>query len=277
MMNELSTMATLADKYFGLFLDYLPNIIGAIILFLLGLWIIKLLIKYLRRLFEKRKYDEALRHFLLSIIDIGLKIILTIIVIAKLGVETSSLVAMLGAAGLAVGLALQGSLANFAGGVMIIVLRPFKIGDWIDADGESGTVKEITVFYTKLINFNQVLVVIPNGRLSNNKITNYTVEGRRKDAMTIRVAYGTNIAKAREVLLDLLTEQKGVYTDPAPQVVVGELTHDCVNLSVRFVSSTADFWDIHWHTLEHAEERLNAVGIQMPYPKYDVELLNKAQ
>ncbi len=271
----MDKVSSLADKYFNLFLDYLPKIVVAIVIYFIGIWLIKLLTNHLRKVFEKRDYDLALRSFLLSIIDVSLKILLAIIVIAKLGVETSSLVAMFGAAGLAVGLALQGSLANFAGGVIIILLRPFKIGDWIEGDGESGTVKEISMFYTRLINANQVMVIIPNSRISNNKIINYSVEGKRKDFITIRVPYGTNIEVARKALLEMMLKQKGIYTDPQPEIVVGELTHDCINLSVRFVSSTADFWTIHGDILEQAESALNAAGIEMPNPQYDVRLLKE--
>lgn len=276
-MENKEYLTDAVDKYFQIFLNYLPKIIAAIVIFFIGLWLIKVLVKSLRKLFEKRDYDEALRNFLLNVIDLGLKILLTITVIAKLGVETSSLVAAFGAASLAIGLALQGSLSNFAGGVIIILLRPFRIGDYIEADGISGTVKNVSIFYTELINFNNLLVLIPNGQLSNKRIINYTTEGRRKDAITIRIPYGASIEKARQAMIGLLVEQKGTFSDPAPQVVVGSLTQDCVELSVRFVSSTADFWDIHWYTLEHAEERLNQVGIQMAYPQYHLRVVNEGK
>lgn len=266
-------MGQLVDRYFQVFLGYLPKIVAAIIIFLVGLWLIKVLVKKLRKLFLKRDYDEALRNFLLQLIDIGLKALLTIIVIAKLGIETSSLVALFGAAGLALGLALQGSLANFAGGVIIILLKPFKIGDFIEADGKSGTVKDISIFYTKIVNFNNLLVLIPNGQLSNNKVTNYTTEGKRKDAITIQVAYGTNIQKAREVLIALMNEKEGVH-EGSEQVVVGQLASDGIDLSVRFVSSNDVFWDIHGHILEFAEARLGAAGIEIPYSVRDIRLLN---
>lgn len=275
-MDDKQHLTEAIDRYFQIFLNYLPKIVAAILIFFIGLWVIRILVKSLRKLFEKRHYDEALRNFLLNVIDLALKILLTITVIAKLGVETSSLVAAFGAASLAIGLALQGSLANFAGGVIIILLRPFRIGDYIEADGISGTVKNVSIFYTELINFNNLLVLIPNGQLSNKRIINYTTEGRRKDAITIRIPYGASIDNARKAMVDLLLEQKGTYKDPAPQVVVGNLSQDCVELSVRFVSSTADFWDIHWYTLEHAEERLNRVGIQMAYPQYHVQVMNQS-
>jgi len=270
-MEDLSEVI---DRYFHVFLGYLPSIIAAIVIFLIGLWLIKVLVKNLRNLFEKRDYDESLRNFLLQVIDIGLKMLLAIIVIAKLGIETSSLVALFGAAGLALGLALQGSLANFAGGVIIILLRPFKIGDWVEADGVSGTVKDISIFYTKIVNFNNLLILVPNGQLSNNKVTNYTVEGKRKDAITVQVAYGTNIQTAREVLIDLMNEKDGVH-EGTGQVVVSQLAADGIDLSVRFVADSADFWGIHWHILEFAEARLAEVDIEIPYATRDIRLLNE--
>lgn len=269
----MEDMGQIVDKYFQVFLGYLPKIIAAIVIFLVGLWLIKVLVRNLRKLFEKRNYDEALRNFLLDVVNVGLKILLAIIVIAKLGIETSSLVAMFGAGALAVGLALQGSLANFAGGVIIILLRPFKIGDWIEADGVSGTVKDVSIFYTKIVNFNNLLILVPNGRLSNNKVTNYTTEGKRKDAITVQVAYGTDIQKARDVLIALMKEKDGVH-EGTEQVVVGQLAADGIDLSVRFVADSADFWGIHWHILEFAEDRLGAAGIEIPYSVRDIRLLN---
>lgn len=272
---ETAEIGDLANKYFLLFLDYLPKIIGAIIILVIGLFVIKFLMNLLRKFFNKRNYDEALKNFVVNVSDIALKVILLISVIAKLGIETSSLVAIFGAASLAIGLAIQGSLANFAGGVILILLRPFRIGDWVEADGTSGTVKEISMFYTKVINGSDLLVMIPNGELANKKIINYSAEGKRIDYMKVRVAYGTDIQKAREVLIDLLKGQKGVFTDPAPAVVVDQLAPDNITLSVQFASSTADFWRIHYYTLEHMEECLNAAGIQIAYPKYDVNLIQK--
>ncbi len=273
----MEEITSLTDKYFAMFLDYLPKIVAAIIIFLIGLWLIKILSRGLKKFLEKRDYDEALRSFLANVVDLSLKLLLAITVIAKLGIETSSLVAFFGAATLAVGMALQGSLANFAGGVIIILLRPFKIGDWIEADGVSGTVKDVSIFYTKIINVNNLLILIPNGELSNKKIQNYSTEGIRKDIITIRVRYGADIPKARKALIDLVKSQKGVFEDPAPAVDVGNLAEDCVELAVSFVTSTADFWRIHYQVLEHAEESLKKVGVQIAYPQYDVRLLNEKE
>lgn len=270
---DQTNFAEVSDKYFHVFINYLPKIIGAILILLLGLWLIKIFIKYLNKLFIARHYEESLRRFLLRTVDIGLKIILVITVIAKLGIQTTSFVAIFGAISLAIGMALQGSLANFAGGVIIILLKPFKIGDWISADGVSGSVKEISIFYTKIINANNLLVLVPNAELSNKKVQNFTVEGIRKDIIKIRVAYGTDIKDARKVLLDLVNRQEGVFKDSAV-VQVEELAENYIALSVIFVSSVSDFWKIHYNILEHAEQSLNAVGIRIAYPQYDINLKN---
>lgn len=276
-MDNLDNISEIATEYFNRFIDYLPSIIGAIVIFLVGLWIIKILVRYLNKVFDKKGYDEALKSFVSSIVSVGLKLLLVIIVIAQLGIATTSLVAVMGAAGLAVGLALQGSLANFAGGVMIILLKPFRIGDWVEAQGVSGSVKEISIFYTKIVTFHNQLAVIPNGQLSNNKVVNYTVEGKRKDAITFRIAYDSDIKKAKEVLMDLMTKQEGTFKDPAPQVVVGELAPDWIALSARFVATTDDFWDVHWFTLENAPDRLKEAGIRIPFPQQDVHLYDKTE
>lgn len=252
------------DKYFELLIDYSIKIVIAGVIFSIGIWVIRQLIKNFRRLFIRRKYDEALRGFLLSVIDLALKILLVIAVVSQLGVATSSLVALLGAAGLAVGLALQGSLSNFAGGIMIILMKPFKIGDSIEGDDVAGTVKEITIFYTKIINQKNGLAVIPNGRLSNNKIINYTVEGIKKDFITIPIHHESNIPKAMEVLRQLVSEEKDILLDPAPQVVVEDMATNSLKLSIRFTAKIDVFSDIHWRIMEQARPRLEEAGIQPP-------------
>jgi len=176
-MDKLNDWEAYAKDYTEKFIDYLPTLLGALAILLIGWWVIKLVISYTRKLFNKTDYDQNLENFVLNLLSWTLKILLFIVVVTQLGIETTSLVAVVGAAGLAVGLALQGSLSNFAGGVLIIVLKPFRIGDWIEAQGVSGTVKETTLFYTKLNTFGNQLAVIPNGQLTNDNIINYTVEG----------------------------------------------------------------------------------------------------
>ncbi|MFD2517786.1 mechanosensitive ion channel family protein [Salinimicrobium flavum] len=276
-MDELSEIQNYTEEYARQFIDYLPNLVGAIVLLALGWWAIKIFIGYLRKVLNKKGHDPALKDFFLTLANWGLIILLLVTVIGQLGIKTTSFVALLGAAGLAIGLALQGSLANFAGGVLIILLKPFKIGDWIEVQGISGSVKEISMFYTKLNTFGNQLAIIPNGELSNDNIVNYSGEGIRRDAITIGISYDSNIKQAKDTLVGLLEEQEGILKDPAPAVVVTELADSAVNLSVRFWAKNEDFWDIHFHIIEEAKMRLEAAGISIPFPQRDVHFFNHSK
>lgn len=261
-------------KYGEKFLEFLPSILISLLILVLGLWFIKILKRFAGKVFDKREMESTLKIFLLNVIGWTLKILLFIIVISQLGVETTSLVAIVGAAGLAIGLALQGSLANFAGGVLLMIFKPMKVGDFIEAQGESGTVKEISIFYTKLLTVNNQLVVLPNGKLSNDNIVNYTSEGKRRDVLTIGISYDSDIKKAREVLIELMNEQETILKDPEPVVFVGELADSSVNLSARFWALNEHFWDCHFYTLEEAKTRLESAGISIPFPQRDVHHFN---
>lgn len=273
-MEKLASIQSLIAEYTDKFIAFLPTLIGSLVLLIVGWWVIKLITKKLKHLFEKRDYDRALRGFLLSLISITLKVLLIIIVVSQLGVKTTSLIALLGAMGLAIGLALQGSLANFAGGVIILVLKPFRLDDWIDAQGVSGSVTEISLFYTKITTFGNQLAIVPNGQMANGNVINYSVLGRRRDALTFRISYNNDIQKAREILMDIMTEQEGILKDPAPVVVMGSLEPDSVNISARFWANNDVFWDCHWHTLEQAKSRLAEAGIEIPYPQRSLHILN---
>ncbi|WP_424493121.1 mechanosensitive ion channel family protein [Salinimicrobium sp. GXAS 041] len=276
-MDRIEDFQEWSAEYIERFISYLPTLVGAIVFFIVGWWAIRLVLGSLKRLFAKREYDPALQNFLLTILEWGLKILLIITVIGQLGITTTSFVAMIGAAGLAIGLALQGSLANFAGGVLIILLKPFKIGDWIEVQGISGSVKEVSLFYTKLDTFGNQLAIIPNGELSNDNIVNYSGNPTRRDAITIGVSYDSNIKKAKEVLLELLNEQEGILKDPAPAVVVTELADSSVNFSVRFWAPNEVFWDCHWYTIEEAKTRLEAAGISIPFPQRDIHFFDHSK
>lgn len=276
-MDEIDDLQAVTEEYAEQFLEYLPNILAALLILVFGWWAIKLFVGYLDRLFTRKSFDPALKTFTVSILGWGLKILLFITVISQLGVKTTSFVAILGAAGLAIGLALQGSLSNFAGGVLIITLKPFRIGDWIEAKGVSGTVKEISLFYTKLNTFGNQLAIIPNGEITNDNIINYSGEGTRRDAITIGISYESNIKKAKEILLQLVEEQEDILEDPAPQVVVTELADSSVNLSVRFWAPNDVFWARHFYTIEEAKMRLENAGISIPFPQRDVHFFNHSK
>jgi small conductance mechanosensitive channel len=276
-MDQIKDWQDLASQYGDKLIDFLPALVSSLLILFFGWWVIKFIVGYVKRIFDKTDYDPTLENFIVSLLNWGLKILLFIVVISQLGVETTSLIAVVGAAGLAIGLALQGSLSNFAGGVLIISLKPFRVGDFIEAQGVSGTVKETSLFYTKLNTFGNQLAIIPNGQLTNNNIINYTEEGKRKDAITLGISYSSNIKLAKDILMKLMTEQEGIMKDPAPQVVVSELADSSVNLSLRFWALNDDFWNCHWFTIEEAKTRLEAAGIAIPFPQRDVHLFNHSE
>ncbi|HET8809016.1 MAG TPA: mechanosensitive ion channel domain-containing protein [Flavobacteriaceae bacterium] len=271
-MEKLETLETYAITYAEQFIAFLPTLLGALAILVIGWFLIKFVVKKIRKLFEKRNYDLALRNFLVSIIDVVLKVLLLVVVISQLGVQTASLIALLGAAGLAIGLALQGSLANFAGGVIILTLKPFRLGDWIEAQSISGSVTEISLFYTKLTTAGNQLAVIPNGQISNDNVINYSVLGKRRDFLTYGISYGSDIKKAKSILMELMAEQENVLKDPAPEVVVEALADNSVNLSARFWATNEDFWGCHFYTIEQAKTRLEAAGIELPFPQRDLHV-----
>ena len=245
-----------------------PNLISALVLGFVGWWVIKLINLGVSKFFERREYDRTLETFLEDFISNGLKILLFVMVITQVGVETSSLIAMLGAAGLALGLALQGSLSNFAGGILILIFKPFKIGDFISAQGSEGTVKQITVFNTKLNTFGNQEVIIPNGNLSNDKITNFSSEGTRRENLIIGIAYSSNIQKAREIILGLCAQDENIMTEEGKeaQVVVTELADSSVNLAVRYWASADNFWPTRFKMIEEIKIAFDREGIEIPFP-----------
>ena len=253
---------------------FIPGLISALILLFVGLWIIRLIKRFTRKFFEHRDYDPTLEKFAQDLINWTLKVVLFVTVITQLGVKTTSLVAIIGAAGLAIGLALQGSLANFAGGVLILLLRPFKVGDFIKAQGQEGTVKEISIFQTKLNTFGNQLAIIPNGQLSNETIVNFTEEGIRREALTFGIGYDDDVKLAKNILLALVNEQETVLQveGKEPMIVLAELGDSSVNLSLRYWARIEDFWNLRWTILEEGIERLEAQGITIPYPQRDVHL-----
>lgn len=257
------------------FWEFLPNLITAIILLVAGLWIIRIINKLVHRFFERKDYDEALESFLQSFIRVGLKFLLFVLVVTQLGVKSSSLVAMVGAAGLAVGLALQGSLANFAGGVLLLIFKPFRVGDFIAAQGIEGTVKEINIFTTKLNTFGNQVAIIPNGKLSNENIVNYNSEDTRRDKIDVGIAYDADLRKAKEILLNICREDLRILPTPTPEVYVAELADSSVNLSLRFWAKNEDFWAAHFYVLETLKLEFDKEGIEIPFPQRDIHVFQK--
>ncbi|MDT0540046.1 mechanosensitive ion channel domain-containing protein [Croceitalea sp. P059] len=241
-------------------------VLKAILVYIIGSFIIKKLVGILRKVMAKGSYDESLQKFLMNLVSWALKIFLIITVIGTLGIETTSLAAVIAAAGLAVGLALQGSLSNFAGGVLIMIFKPYKIGDLVEAQGVLGVVKEIEIFTTKLVSPDNKLLIVPNGAMANGNIVNYTAEGKIRVDTVIGVDYASDIKQTKDVLLEVLTSNPLVLQDPAPSVNVMELADSSVNFAVRPFCKPEHYWDVYFGTYENCKIALDKAGIEIPYP-----------
>ena len=255
----------------GFLMKYGPKVLTALAILIIGLFVINILIKMSKKVMNKANIDLTLQKFLGNLLSWALKILLIVTVITQLGVETTSFAAILGAAGLAVGLALQGSLANFAGGVLIMIFKPFKLGDLIEAQGEVGVVKEIEIFTTKLTGLSNKEIIIPNGSLSNGNIVNYTTEGTRRVDLVIGVSYDADIKQTKNVLMEVLTSHPKVLKDPAPGVTVSELADSSVNFAVRPWCKSEHYWDVYFEVTENVKEALDKANIEIPYP-HQVEI-----
>ncbi|MCQ2272703.1 MAG: mechanosensitive ion channel [Bacteroidales bacterium] len=253
----------------------IPRIIIALIVLWIGLKVIKLLIKGLKKILDKRNVDASLQSFLSSVCDIALKVMLIIAIMGMVGIQTTSFIAVLGAAGLAVGMALQGTLQNFAGGVIILLLKPFRVGDYIEVNGIQGNVVQIQIFNTIVKTLDQKVIIVPNTDLATKMLTNYSSSDVRLISIPVSIAYGSNIEEARKALLDLATNYELTLNDPAPCVVVTELAESSVNLQVRFWAKNENYWAAVFYMNEHVYNTLNAAGIEIPFNQLDVHVVNK--
>ncbi|MEJ2163041.1 MAG: mechanosensitive ion channel [Robiginitalea sp.] len=275
-MEKFENLKGLLDEGLAWVLNFLPNLFVATIILFVGLWVIRIVNNLVHRFFDKKDYDPTLESFLQSFFKAALRFLLFVLVVTQLGVPASSLVALVGAAGLAVGLALQGSLSNFAGGILILVFKPFKVGDYISAQGVNGTVKEISIFTTKVNTFGNQLAIIPNGQLSNNNIINFNAEKTRRNKIDVGISYGSNIKKAKEILLEICAADPRILKDPAPVVFLGELADSSVNLTLRFWAKNEDFWETHFHVMETLKLRFDEEGVEIPFPQRDVHIKQEA-
>lgn len=271
MEMNVDELVKLSEAWLPVVLEYSGKLTLALITLLIGWWLISRLTSSIESMLAARKVDRALSSFISSLVSIVLRILLLISVASMIGVETTSFIAMIGAAGLAIGLALQGSLANFAGGVLIMLFRPFRAGDWIEGQGVSGSVDSIQIFHTTLKTADNKVVIVPNGALSNGHITNYSREPRRRADINIGIDYSSDIKRAREVLLDIAKDPR-VQLDPAPVVFVTGLGESAVNISLRVWVATGDFWPVTFEFTELAKERLTEAGIGIPFPQRVVHL-----
>ena len=248
------------------------KLIGAIIVLIIGLWVIKAIMRGLRKLMDKKKTDESLKPFLLSMTDILLKTLLFISVLGMLGIQMTSFIAILGAAGLAIGMALSGTLQNFAGGVMILLFKPYKVGDVIEAQGYTGAVKEIQIFNTILTTPDNKTIIIPNGQLSNSSLTNYTKEDKRRVDWTFGIGYGDDLDKAKSILKDLAEQDERIFKDPEVFIALAEMADSSVNLVMRAWCKTEDYWGVFFDMNEKVYKAFTEQGINIPYPQMDVHL-----
>ncbi len=263
-MGRFETYATDAMK---LFIAFIPKLLLAIVVLILGLWLIKLVVKAFKRILENANMDVSLQNFLTGLVSVLLKALLIISVASMIGIATTSFVAILGAAGLAIGLALQGSLANFAGGVLLLLFKPFKVGDFINAQGHAGTVHEIQIFNTILKTPDNKTIIIPNGPLSNSTIVNLTTEAQRRVDLLFGINYNNDIQKAKLIFSKIADSDARILKKPAPEFLVSDLAESAVNLEVRLWCNTNDYWNVFYDTKEKVKQAFDKEGITAPIPR----------
>ena len=272
---EVDNLVKVSQAWIPMIMEYGSRVLLAVITLAIGWWLINNLTRKVSKLLAMRNADQALQGFIGSLANIVLKVLLIVSVASMIGVETTSFVAAIGAAGLAIGLALQGSLANFAGGVLILLFRPFRIGDLIEAQGISGTVDSIQIFHTVLRTGDNKTIIVPNGNLSNGIITNHNRQTTRKVVFDIAVDYQADLQKAREVLLELAKDER-VLTDPAPEAVISTLGDSSITVSLRVWVKTADYWNVMFMFNELSRDRLKAAGIDIPFPQRVIRVVQEA-
>jgi small conductance mechanosensitive channel len=263
------------DSLMKLVTDFGVNLIVALITLIAGLWVIKVIMGGIKKAMEKQNVEVTLSKFLLSILSIVLKIMLLISVVQMVGIEMTSFVAILAAAGLAVGMALSGTLQNFAGGVMILLFKPFKVGDYISAQGFSGTVNEIQIFNTILKTPDNKTIIIPNGGLATGAMTNFSTEPQRRVDFTFGIGYSDDIDKARNIIKKVISEDSRILNDPEPFVAVSELADSSVNFAVRVWANASDYWGIFFDMNENIKKAFDKEGVSIPFPQRDVHLFQE--
>ncbi|MEH0156748.1 mechanosensitive ion channel domain-containing protein [Limibacter armeniacum] len=265
-----------SEKLKDLIFEYGPKLVAAIIVLIIGLWVVKALTAMIKRQLDKRNLDPSLKPFLGGLFNMLMKVLLVIAVLSTMGIEMTSFVAILGAAGLAIGMALSGTLQNFAGGVMILIFKPFKVGDFVEAQGFMGVVKEIQIFVTILKTGDNKTIYIPNGPLSTGTLTNYSVEPNRRVEWTFGIGYGDNVDKAQEILRGLIAQDERIHETPEPFIAVSALADSSVNLVVRVWTKSGDLWPVFFDMNKKVYNAFNEQGINIPFPQMDVHVHNNA-
>ncbi|MDH3586931.1 MAG: mechanosensitive ion channel [Gammaproteobacteria bacterium] len=254
--------------------DFGINLITAIVIFFVGKWVVNLVVKGLLKAMQKSEVDTTLRRFVANLARMLLMLFVIIAAIGALGVKTASLVALIGAAGLAVGLALQGSLSNFAAGVLIVLFRPYKVGDWIEGGGVSGSVEEVQILTTVLKTGDNKRVIIPNSQIMGTTITNYSANETRRVDLVVGVSYSDDLDKVRKELEGLVAADDRILDEPAVTIAVSELADSSVNFVLRPWVNTSDYWGVYFGLTEAIKKRFDEVGISIPFPQQDVYIHN---
>ena len=270
--DQIDQAKDFTEKAMGYVWEYGPNLILAILTLIVGLWVIKLIVNSFYKLMTKRNFDPSLTPFLKMLLGMILKVLLIISVIGMVGVEVTSFIAILGAAGLAIGLALQGTLQNFAGGVVILILKPFKVGDVVEAQDYLGTIKEIQIFYTIINTFDKKVVYIPNGSLANSDMTNYSQEEVRRNEWKFGIGYGDDYDKAKALLQKFVEEDDRILNDPEPFFALHSLGDSSVNIVVRAWSQASDLWPVYFDMNERVYKEFAKEGLNIPFPQMDVHV-----
>jgi small conductance mechanosensitive channel len=252
--------------------EYALKFGAALAILILGMWVAKGIRAGIRRMMDKRSVDPTITRFLSSLVYIGMMAFVVLAALGQLGIQTTSFIAVLGAAGLAIGLALQGSLSNFAAGFMLVAFRPFKVGDFIEGAGIAGSVEEIQIFSTKLRTPDNKIIIVPNGKIFDDAITNYSAEATRRVDLVAGVSYDADLSRVKSVLEEIVAANDLVLKDPPHQIAVSELADNSVNLVVRVWTNTVDYWTVHFALTEAIKVRFDAEGIGIPYPQRDVHV-----
>ena len=265
-------MEAVTTKIAELGTAYGARIIGALAILILGRIAVGIVAKFVKSGFAKSKTDETLARFLTSLTKFGLLAFVVIAALHTLGIQTTSFIAVIGAAGLAIGFALQGSLSNFASGVMLMVFRPFKSGDYIEAGGTAGVVESVHIFNTVLKTPDNKKVIVPNGKITGDNIVNYSAMQKRRVDMKFGIGYGDDILKAKTVLEKILSEDSRILTEPAPVIAVSELGDSSVNFVARPWVKTADYWSVYFDLTEKVKLTFDEQGISIPFPQRDIHM-----
>ncbi len=274
-MDDIN-LDVLYDKIIELSLEFGLSILFSLLLLFIGFRVIRYILVLFQNVMGKYDFETSLQTFLKSLLSFTLKLILLIVVAGILGIETTSLIALLGAAGLAIGLALQGSLSNFAGGVVILTFKPFKVDDVIQWGDDVGAVEEINILYTQLRLFDHKVITIPNGQLANSKVINYTRKDTRRVEMKVGISYSSNIDQARQAVLKAIKQDERILPDPAPAVLFMNFGDSSLDLAVRAWVKTPDVWPVYWDNMERIKTAFDENGITIPFPQRDVHFYDRS-